>query len=50
VPARYFATGLITVFLAGDMWGLLLPNLGAMALLAAVIFAAVGRKTKARLD
>jgi ABC-2 type transport system permease protein len=50
IPARYFATSLITVFLAGDIWGLLLPNMGAMALLAAIIFIAVGRKTKARLD
>jgi ABC-2 type transport system permease protein len=50
VPARYFATSLITVFLAGDVWELLLPNMGAMALLAGVIFLAVARKTKARLD
>jgi ABC-2 type transport system permease protein len=50
IPARYFATSLITVFLAGDIWGLLLPNMGAMALLGSIIFIAVGRKTKARLD
>jgi len=50
VPARYFATSLITVFLAGDIWELLLPNLAAMAGLAALIFLVVAKKTKARLD
>jgi ABC-2 type transport system permease protein len=50
VPARYFATSLITIFLAGDIWDLLLPNLAAMAGLACLIFLAVAKKTKARLD
>lgn len=50
IPARYFATSLITVFLAGDIWDLLLPNIGAMALLSGLIFFVVARKTKHRLD
>lgn len=50
VPARYFATSLITIFLAGDIWDLLLPNLAAMSGLACLIFLAVAKKTKARLD
>ena len=50
VPARYFNTGLQTVFLAGDVWLLLLPSLGAMALLGTLLFAVVVRKTRKSLE
>ena len=50
VAARYFNAGLQTVFLAGDVWSLLLPSIGAMLLLGAVLFAAVVRKTKKTLE
>ena len=50
VPARYFNTGLQTVFLAGDVWPLLLPSLGAMALLGTLLFAVVVRKTRKSLE
>jgi ABC-2 type transport system permease protein len=50
VAARYFNTALQTVFLAGDVWPLLLPCLGGMLLLGAALFAAVIRKTHKSLE
>ncbi len=50
VPARYFNTGLQTVFLAGDVWPLLLPSLGAMALLGTLLFTIVVCKTRKSLE
>ncbi|MBS1208536.1 MAG: transport system, permease component YbhS [Proteobacteria bacterium] len=50
VPARYFNTGLQTVFLAGDVWPLLLPALGAMLLLGTILFAVVMRKLRKSLE
>lgn len=50
VPARYFNAGLQTVFLAGDVWPLLLPSMGAMLLIGAVLFALVLRKTRKSLE
>lgn len=50
VPARYFNAGLQTVFLAGDVWPLILPMLGAMLLLGAILFAIIVRKTKKSLE
>jgi len=50
VPARYFNAGLQTVFLAGDVWPLLLPSMGAMLLIGAVLFVLVVRKTRKSLE
>ncbi len=50
VPARYFNTGLQTVFLAGDVWPLLLPQLAAMLAIGLVFFAVAAAKTKKSLD
>ena len=50
VAARYFNAALQTVFLAGDVWSLILPSIGAMLLLGAVLFIAVVRKTKKTLE
>src|SRR3546814_7824257 len=33
IPARYFVASLNTVFLAGDLWAILLPNLLALAVI-----------------
>jgi len=50
VPARYFNAGLQTVFLAGDVWPLLLPSMGAMLLIGAVLFVLVVRKTRKSME
>lgn len=50
VPARYFNAGLQTVFLAGDVWPLLLPSMGAMLLIGLVLFVLVVRKTRKSLE
>jgi len=50
VPARYFVSIVQTLFLAGDIWPVLLPNAGALALMAAVFFALVRRRASKRLD
>jgi ABC-2 type transport system permease protein len=50
VPARYLVAILQTLFLAGDVWAVILPNLAALA--AAAILAVVGTVlvTRRRLD
>jgi ABC-2 type transport system permease protein len=50
VPARYFVSGLQTVFLAGDVWGALLPEMGAMLAVGAVFFTLIVTKTKKSLE
>jgi drug efflux transport system permease protein len=50
VPARYFVAIVQTLFLAGDIWPVLLPNAGALALMAAVFFTLVRRRASKRLD
>jgi ABC-2 type transport system permease protein len=49
IPARYLVTNLQTLFLVGDVWSLLLPNVGILLLLAAVLFFLTARKTIKRL-
>ena len=49
IPARYLVTNLQTLFLVGDVWPLLLPNVGILLLLAAVLFFLTARKTVKRL-
>ncbi|MGH6896927.1 MAG: ABC transporter permease [Geminicoccaceae bacterium] len=49
VPARYLIPSLQTVFLAGDIWPLFLPDIGAMLLIGAVLFALAVRATPKRL-
>jgi len=39
-----------TLFLAGDIWPVLLPNAGALALMAVVFFVLVRRRASKRLD
>jgi len=50
VPARYYVQGLQTIFLAGDVPGLLLRCMAALLGLACVLLLIVVRKTKTRLD
>jgi len=50
VAARYYVSSLRTVFLAGDVWILFLPNLGAMVLIGLVFFGLARLKTRKSLD
>jgi ABC-2 type transport system permease protein len=50
VPARYFIASLQTVFLAGDVWPLFLPNMLAMAVIGMGFFLVALRKTRKTLD
>jgi ABC-2 type transport system permease protein len=50
VPARYFVAGLQTLFLAGDVWSVIWPNMFGMAVIASVYIGLTARKTKTRLD
>jgi ABC-2 type transport system permease protein len=37
LPARYYVALLQTVYLAGDVWGVILPNAGVLAFMAIVL-------------
>lgn len=50
IPARYFVSCLQTIFLVGDVWDLLLPNIGAIVLLGAIVLTITLMKFKRRLD
>ncbi len=50
VAARYFVAILQTVFLAGNVWGVILPNALALCLMAGVFFALIRKKARKRLD
>lgn len=50
VAARYFVTGLQTVFLAGDVWPLFLDQVAAMLVIGTVFFAITLMRTRKRLD
>ena len=50
VQARYFVTVLRTLFLTGDVWSLIAPNLAAILVIAAVFLGLSARLTRKRLD
>ncbi len=50
VPARYFVSSLQTLFLAGDVWPVLLPNGAALLVMAAVFLGLTRRKTRKSLE
>lgn len=50
VPARYFVDSLKTVFLAGDIWAVFVPNLLAMGAIGLVFFALARRATRKNLE
>jgi ABC-2 type transport system permease protein len=50
LPARYFVPSLQTLFLAGDVPGVLVPNTLALLAIAAVLLFALVRATRLRLE
>lgn len=50
LPARYLIPCLSTVFLAGDLWSVFLPNIAAMLGFGAIFFALAFVFTRKRLD
>jgi ABC-2 type transport system permease protein len=50
VPARYFVSGLQTLFLAGNVWSVIWTSLLGMAVIAATYIGLITLKTKTRLD
>jgi ABC-2 type transport system permease protein len=50
VPARYMNVSLQTVFLAGDLWGVLIPNMIFMLLVGALFFGLTWRSLHKRVD
>jgi ABC-2 type transport system permease protein len=49
VAARYFIAILHTLFLVGNVWAVILPNLAGMAIIALVLLAAIVRLNRKRL-
>jgi ABC-2 type transport system permease protein len=50
LPARYFVSSLQTLFLAGDVPSVLVPNGLILAAMAAGLFALLWRATRVRLE
>jgi ABC-2 type transport system permease protein len=50
IPARYFVSILQTLFLAGDIWPIVLANSAALAVMMVVFLGLARRKTHKRLD
>jgi ABC-2 type transport system permease protein len=50
VPARYLVSILQTMFLAGDVWAVILPNMAGLAAAAVLALAATIAVTRRRLD
>jgi ABC-2 type transport system permease protein len=50
IPARYMNISLQTVFLAGDLWAVLIPNMLFMLIVGALFFGLTWRRLHKRLD
>jgi ABC-2 type transport system permease protein len=50
LPARYYVSSLQTLFLAGDVPGVLVPNTVALAVIAVLLLVALLRATRLRLE
>ncbi|MGE5218636.1 MAG: ABC transporter permease [Chloroflexota bacterium] len=50
LPARYYVTLLQTIFLAGDIWPVILPNMGVLAVMAAFLVTLTYRATHKSLE
>ena len=50
VPARYFVAIVQTLFLAGDVWSVVLVNAGALAIMVVIFFGLVRHRARKRLD
>ena len=49
LPARYYVTLLQTIFLAGDVWAVILPNVGVLAAMAVVLLFLTRRAIQKKL-
>ena len=50
IAARYFVSILQTVFLAGDVWSIIVPNASALIIMSAIFFGISRRKFRKRLE
>lgn len=50
VPAYYYVPGLQTIFLAGDIWAVILPASIVLFAMSSLLFAITAKKTRQRLD
>lgn len=50
VSARYFVSALQTLFQVGNVWSVLLPDIAALLIFAAVLIAITARKSSRRLE
>jgi drug efflux transport system permease protein len=50
VPARYFVSIAQTLFLAGDLWQVILPNMAALLAMAVLFLGLTWRNTRKRLE
>lgn len=50
IPARYFVSSLLTIFLVGDIWSLLLISIIPMAIIGALLMTLTFINTKKRLE
>ncbi|OIQ04027.1 MAG: hypothetical protein COS82_07585 [Zetaproteobacteria bacterium CG06_land_8_20_14_3_00_59_53] len=50
IPARYFVSLLQTLFMAGDIWAVIVPNALALAVMALFFMVMVRRVSRKRLD
>ena len=49
LPARYYVALLQTVFLAGDVWSVIVPNAAVLAVMAVVLLLLARRATRKKL-
>jgi len=50
LPARYYVSFLQTIFLAGNVWSVIIPNCAVMMVMFLILFALTLRKTRKRLN
>ncbi|MDR0378570.1 MAG: ABC transporter permease [Candidatus Accumulibacter sp.] len=50
LPARYFVSSLQTLFLAGDVWAIVLPDAAVLAVMATILMWTAIRSTRKRID
>ncbi len=50
IPARYFVAILQTVFLAGNVWSIIVPNCLALMIMAVIFIGLTRKKTYKRMD
>ncbi len=50
LPARYYVSFLQTIFLAGTVWSVIVPDAAVMLVMASILFSLTLRKTQKRLN